>query len=184
MGFFVLFFQRNLLILFLMLLVSMDLPRRKKSRSVLFEKALQLLFVAAQLFLATGTVQAPVRYRREALGIPTVGDLPSRQQNQGAAKQAIRIQTGNEHQRGEHHGKIPIVDTAGGTAPIFHKPRLERAEEQNADDIAHRVAKGDQDQNPSIKQARQVEGPNGGVQRQPHRRNERRDPRGLIDGSA
>ena len=50
----------------------------------------------------------------------------------------------NENIGGEHHGKIPIVDPTGGTAPILHEPCLERTEEQNADHIAYAIGKADQ----------------------------------------
>ena len=80
----------------------------------------------------------------------TVGNLPPEKQRNGTSQQAIGVPAGNEYKGRKHHRKIPIVDAAGGTAPILHKPRLKRTEEQDANDIAYRICKGNQDQNASV----------------------------------
>ena len=92
--------------------------------------------MTAKLFLAARAIKAFIGFGREALGVQSVGDLPPQQQRHGASEQAVGIPVWDKNKRREHHRKIPVIDTAGGAAAIFHKPGLERAEEQNTDDIA------------------------------------------------
>ena len=78
------------------------------------------------------------------------GDLPAKKQAERHQNQAPGMGMSDEHQRGEHHGKIPVVDPTDGTAAILHKPGLKGTEEQNADHIAHAVGQAKEDENTCV----------------------------------
>ena len=111
-----------------------------------------------------------------------VGDLPPKKEEQGTAEQAVRVDMRNEYERREHHRVIPIVNAAGGTAPVLHKPGLERTEIKNADNIAHRKAERDQDQYPRVKNAEEIKQAENTVERKPDSRDKGGNPPRLIDG--
>ena len=73
------------------LFLSVAFAGRKKSRPIFFEKALQLLFVAAELFLAARAIKALVCSRRKSLGMPTVGDLPTHKERDRTSKQTVCV---------------------------------------------------------------------------------------------
>ena len=81
--------------------------------------------MTAKLFLAIGAGKIAVGGGGEALGMEPVGDFPPNEKGQGEAQKTVGIKAWDEHQRGEHHGKVPVVDAAGGTTPVFHEPGLE-----------------------------------------------------------
>ena len=68
------------------------------------------------------------------------GKKPQREDDQTPAIIAF-----NENQWSKHHGKIPVVNTTGAAASVFHEPGLEWTEEQNADHVADSVCKTDED---------------------------------------
>ena len=82
----------------------------------------------------------------KAFGVTAVVPFPANQDRQRKCDEAVRIGVRNEDQRCEHHCEIPIINPAVGTASVFHKPRLERAEKEDADHITNAVCKGDEDQ--------------------------------------
>ena len=114
-------------------------PLLKESVLILFNKSLQLSLVVAQLLLAILTVKTRIGLRRKALGMYTVRDLPSDEQKHGASQKTVRIKSWNKQQRGKHHGKVPVVYSAGGTASVLHKPRLKGTEEQYTYKIAYGI---------------------------------------------
>ena len=69
--------------------------------------------MTAEFFLAVRAVQATVGGRGKALGVQPIGDLPSQKKRQSASEQAVCIPACHKRKRCEHHGKIPVVDTAG-----------------------------------------------------------------------
>ena len=69
----------------------------------------------------------------------------------------------NQYERRTKHSEIPIIDAAGRTATVFHKPRLERTEKQNADHITHAVREADQDQDPRVDQSDGIEQGDRGI---------------------
>ena len=125
--------------------------------------------MTAEFFLAVRAVQATVGGRGKALGVQPIGDLQSQKKRQSASEHAVCIPACHKRKRCEHHGKIPVVDTAGGTAPILHYPGLEGTEEKYTDNIAHRITDGNNDQNAPVNDARVVQNPDHGVERKPHR---------------
>ena len=117
---------------------------------VFFEEASELTLVAAKLFFATGTIQTAVRVGCEAFGMHTVGDLPTQKQKQRKSEQGIRIYARKKDKRREHHSEIPIIDSAGRATAILHEPRLERAEKEDADDVADGIGDRDQEENAAV----------------------------------
>ena len=103
------------------------------------------------------TGNASVRRLGKAFGMAAVIPFPANQDRQRQCDEAIRIGVRNEDQRREHHREIPIINPAVGTASVFHKPRLERAEKEDADHIANTVCKGDEDQNSLIYDTGEIE---------------------------
>ena len=98
----------------------------------------------AQLFRTVFARDAGVRLLGKAFRMPPKRDLPTEHQQKRHTEKRPRKRMRNKHVRSKHHGKIPIINPAGRTAFILHKPRLERTEEQNADHIAYTISKTDQ----------------------------------------
>ena len=100
---------------------------------------------------------AGVRRLGKAFGMAAVGPFPANQDRQRKRDEAIRIGVRNEDQRCEHHREIPIVYAAIGTASVFHKPRLERAEKEDADDVADGIGDRDQEENAAVDDVREIQ---------------------------
>ena len=49
----------------------------------------------------------------------------------------------NKEKRRKHHSEIPVIDTAGSAASVFHKPGLKGAEKQNTNHVAHPIRQAD-----------------------------------------
>ena len=96
------------------------------------------------------------------------GDLPADEQKQGTEEDAQREKIPDKNQRCKHHRIIPIVNSAACTAFVLHKPGLKGAEEQNADHVANRERKTDQEQNPRIDDMCVVQHTDRRVERDPH----------------
>ena len=56
----------------------------------------------------------------------------------------------NEHKRSEHHGEIPIIYSAIGTATVSQKPRMEGTEKENADHVTYAICKAYEEENAHI----------------------------------
>ena len=136
----------------------------------------------AELLVAALAGEAGVGGFRKPLGVEAEGDLPAGEDAQGHGQQAPGIEVGDEEQGGEHHGEIPVVDAAGGTASVLHEPHLEGAEEQDADHVAHAVGQTDQEQDAYVNDVGEVERRDGAVERQPHQRHRHRTPTGGEGG--
>ena len=111
--------------------------------------------------------EAGVGLFEKALGMQAEGELPNEQQQEGKSQKTPCIQARQKDERGEHHGIIPVVDAAASAAFVLHKPGLEGAEEENADHVADRVEKADEEQNTAVDQMRVIEHADQGVQRDP-----------------
>ena len=75
----------------------------------------------------------------KALGMHEIVQLPADEQKQAQGDKALGIWVIHHEQRREHHYIVPVVYPAGIAALVLHQPCLERAEEQDADHVAHRV---------------------------------------------
>lgn len=135
--------------------------------------------MVAELFLAVLAVEAGIGGVRESLGAAAQGDLPAEQKQKGQAQQAPGELASDEHEGGEHHGEVPVVDAADGAASVFHEPCLEGTEEKNADHVAHAVGKADKDQDALVDDVQIVEETDGTVERDPHQHNSQRSFPGL-----
>ena len=107
----------------------------------------------------------------EAFGMALVIPFPTEQKHQRERDEAISVGMRNEYERREHHCKVPIVDSAIGAAAVFHKPRLEGAEKEDANHIANAVGKSDQDQNSCIYNIGKIKRADRAVKRKPSRNN-------------
>ena len=99
--------------------------------------------MSAKLFGAIFAPEALVCVFGEALGMARVCNFPNQKHRyRKCDKHVMNDGCGienKENKRCKHHWVIPVIDTAGGTAFVFHHPRLERAEEHNADYIANAI---------------------------------------------
>ena len=113
----------------------------------------------AELFVAVLAGETGVGAFCEALGTEPQGKLPAKQDDEGHGQKAPGVGVGDEEQGGEHHGEVPVVDTAGGTAAVLHEPHLEGAEEQDADHVADTVKEADQQENAHVDDMGEVQDP-------------------------
>ena len=101
--------------------------------------------MSAKLFGAVFALEIFVCIFREALGVAAICNFPNKKNRKGKRhKHVVNNRTGlenKENKRCEHHWVIPIVNTAGVAAFVFHHPRLERAEEHNANQVANAIRK-------------------------------------------
>ena len=130
-------------------------------------EAVQLFFMAAQLFRAVFTLQVIVRVFRKTFREAEEGDFPPEEQDDGSDKKGPRIELSDKEEGREHHGIIPVIDSACAAALILQKPALKRAEEQNADHVAHGIGAGDEHHDALIKYAEHIEGAEHGVEADP-----------------
>ena len=75
-------------------------------------EAVQLFFMAAQLFRAVFTLQVIVRVFRKTFREAEEGDFPPEEQDDGGGKKTPRIELSDKEERREHHGVIPVIDSA------------------------------------------------------------------------
>ena len=71
------------------------------------------------------------------------GNFPNRKNNDCTCAKAPGEETGNENDRGEHHHVVPVENSAGGAAAVFHEPYTERTPEKNADKVADIESNGE-----------------------------------------
>ena len=100
----------------------------------------------AKLFFTVRTGQALIRVFRKPLREKAVQELPLQQKQQGYAENTPPPRIDKENEGRKHHGVVPIIDTAIGTALTMQNPRLERTEEKHANHIAYPVRKANKDE--------------------------------------
>ena len=135
-----------------------------------------------ELFVAVLTGNAGVGRLGEAFGMASVGQFPTEQKQKGQYDEAIRVRMRNEYEGREHHREIPVVDSAVGTASVFHKPGLEGAEKEDADHIANAVSEGDEYEYARVNDICEIEYSDRAVEGEPSRRDGESAPRGLQFG--
>ena len=118
---------------------------------------MQLFLVRTQLFRTVLAAQVVVRIFGKALRVSVKGKLPSHKQRHRQEQQAPRIMSGDKKERCEHHGVIPVVDSAGAAAFILQEPALKGAEKKDTDHITDRVSAGEQDHDSVIQDACHVQ---------------------------
>ena len=104
--------------------------------------------------------------------MPVESDLPADHQDQRLGQKSPGERVLDKEQRCEHHRKIPVVDPAGAAALILQKPCLERAEEQDADHIAHRVGTAKKEHEPFIQNAHHVKAAKDKIKADPQQRDQ------------
>ena len=71
------------------------------------------------------------------------GNFPNSKNDDCAGAKAPGKESGNKNNRGEHHHVVPVENSAGGAAAVFHEPDAERAPEENADKVANIECNGE-----------------------------------------
>ena len=104
----------------------------------------------AQLFLAVFAHQALIGSVIEPFRIAMIQNFPNGQQNKRHSQKTPGIHMFYINEWGEHHRIVPVIYAASTAALVFQKPRLERAEKQDADHIAYGICQCDQQQNALI----------------------------------
>lgn len=132
------------------------------------DKRHELFFMRTEFLMTIFARKASIGVCGKAFGMATKGDLPTQKQQEGHTQKRPCIKIGDKHIRGKHHGIIPIIDTAIGTASVFHKPCLKRTEKQYSDHIANTVSKADQNQDPRVYGLRHIEDTDRGIEHKPH----------------
>ena len=102
-----------------------------------------------------------------------IDPLPLDQQRNGQCQQAPVKQRGDKQERRKHHGIVPVINAAGNTAFVLHKPCLERTEKQNTDHVAHGIGQTDQQENTAVDKAREVQHADDAVEHDPRNGNRR-----------
>lgn len=150
---------------------------------------LQLLFMGAELFFAVYASNGKIRRIRETLGMGVIGDLPFDEQRQGGQDQnqgegvddvlAVGLADDDEDKWGEDHREVPVVDAASGTTTVVHHPRLEGAEEQDADHVAYGIEKRDEHQDALVDGVGEIKNSKDRVQSRPAKEHHQGDFPGL-----
>lgn len=142
----------------------------KEDIAVEADEVLELYLMATELFGAILTAERFVRAFGEAFGVAFIGDLPAHEDDECEAEERICIDRRDEQKRREEHCKIPIVDAAGGAAAVFHEPRLEGAEKEDADDVTDAVGEGNYCEEVFIDDMENIEREDGGIECDPYSR--------------
>ena len=121
----------------------------------------------AKLFLAVSTADGAVGLFGKSFRMASHEYLPRDEKSHRDKEQTPCIEIRDEQKRCEHHCEIPIVDAAGCAAFVLHIPRLEWAEKQNANHIAHRIEKADDEQNALVDDASEIKTADDGVEDKP-----------------
>ena len=95
------------------------------------------------------------------------GNFPNSKNNNCACAKAPGEETGNKYDRGEHHHVVPVEDSAGGAATVFHEPNTERAPEQNADKVANIKCNGENKKHISADDSGEIKCCNSGGEGKP-----------------
>jgi len=64
------------------------------------------------------------------------GNFPYRKNDYGNSAKAPGEKSRNKEKRRKHHDMVPVENSAGCAAAVFHEPDPERAPEKNADEVA------------------------------------------------
>lgn len=141
---------------------------RLRYRSGLVRKqSLDRALMHAKAFVAAAARKVGVRLFSEAVGIAVVVHFPFDQKRKSAEEQRERPEASDEHQRREHHGIVPVVDTAVRAARVLHDERLEGAPEQDADDVRYGIEHRDDDEDARIDDLVEIKHANSAIERDP-----------------
>ena len=110
----------------------------------------------AELFVTMLAGNAGVSRFGKAFGMASVIPFPTEQKQKRECNEAVCVRMRYENEGREHHCEVPVVDTAVGTASVFHKPGLEGAEKEDADHIANAVRESYEDQYSRVDNIRKI----------------------------
>ena len=102
--------------------------------------------MVTQLFLTHSTGKGLVGTFCKALGVLMHGVFPLDKEQKRKTKEGPRVSIFNKHKGCKHHCIVPVVYAAAAAALVLHKPGLEWAEEQNADNITNGISKAYKEQ--------------------------------------
>ena len=145
-----------------------------KFKLTLLEEGAKLCFLVAQLFLTHCTGKGLVGAFRKEFGMLMHGVFPLDKQNQCKTYKSPGIDVFYKHKGSKHHCIVPVVYTAAAAALILHKPGLERAEEQNADNVANGISKAYKEQYACIYNPCEIQHTDYAVQDKPRSRHSER----------
>ena len=94
-------------------------------------------------------------------------NFPNHKNDDCAGAKAPGEKTGNENNGGKHHHVVPVENSAGGTAAVFHKPDPERTPEKNADKVADIESDGKNKKHVSSDNSGEIKCADGGDKREP-----------------
>ena len=114
--------------------------------------------MVAELFCAMLTADACICFFIVSFRVDKVSELPTEEDDECKTEEAAYVsdkpgvlaldRCGKDENEGcEHHSEVPVIDSARRAATVLHKPRLEGAEEHNADKVADAVRHGDNKEN-------------------------------------
>jgi len=119
-------------------------------------EAPQLLFVVAEMLGAVSAGEHLVCVLKVTLGSEISADLPAQQQNEAQSHKQVCKGVAEENERGKHHYKVPVVDTAAAAAFVHHHPCFKGAEEKDADHVTNRVCKGYENEHAPVDKAGKI----------------------------
>ena len=154
----------------------------EKSALILLQKALKLLFMAAKLFLTARAIKTFICACGKSLGMHLIRYLPSEKQKERTSEERIGVYARDKDEGREHHCEIPIINSARCTATVLHKPGLERTEEKNTYDIAHRECYRNKNDDAFIYKSDEVKKSDNGIKPEPSKCNRGGNAPGLIGG--
>ena len=133
----------------------------------LFEYLCDTLLVSAWLFLAVLARERCVGVLGESLGVELIHYLPKDEEEESETEQAPGINVRNKEEGSKHHCIIPIVDAAVCAALVLQEPVADRAEEEDAHDIAHAVSEGDENEYTCVNHTCKIEHAEHEIERYP-----------------
>ena len=145
-----------------------------------FVQTAKLLFVVAEMLCAVDTAEAGVGILKIALRSEPGTQLPAQKQQQRQCNEHIGKGMAEENQGSEHHDEVPVVDTAAAAALVHHHPALERAEEENADHVAHRIGQGNKNQQAPVNDTAEIQCKNQSIQSDPENNDGKYGPEGAF----
>ena len=95
------------------------------------------------------------------------GNFPYCKNNKSACAKAPGEKTGNENDGGKHHHVVPVKNSAGRAAAVFHKPHPEGTPEKNADQIADIKGDGKNKKHISSDNSAEIENADCGGEQKP-----------------
>lgn len=95
------------------------------------------------------------------------GNFPDRENDKSAGAKAPGEKSQNENDWGKHHHVVPVENSAGCAAAVFHEPDPEWTPEKNADQIADIKGDGKNKKHISSDNSAEIENTDCGGEQKP-----------------